>query len=373
MRRSCLEEKRLTCKSSLGRSMPADLTLFCFRHITYCLKLLQALISYNVKPILVFDGRNLCAKRGVEEERRKTRKEAKKKAKTLIAEGKTNEARTYLQRSIDITHEMALELIKECRKRDIDCIVAPYEADGQLAFLNLTGIAQYVITEDSDLILFGCDKILFKFNISGGVLVESDKLHLALGCRQEKFTFDKFRAMCILSGCDYLKSLPGIGLVKAKKFFMMTEETDLKRALGKIPSYLNLKVVVTEEYKENFLKAVATFKHMIVYDPRKRKLTRLTEVGEDMQDKSLLENAGEFFDNETAFQMALGNINPRTMKQLDDWHPAVNSSKKPSIWDCTEKKTAAVSKRVETLDELSQVKRVRAPQKDIDLDKTIHE
>lgn len=41
----------------------------------------------------------------------------------------------------------------------MDCIVAPYEADAQLAYLNKCGIAQLVITEDSDLVLFGCDRV----------------------------------------------------------------------------------------------------------------------------------------------------------------------------------------------------------------------
>ena len=31
------------------------------------------------------------------------------------------------------------------------------------------------------------------------------------------FTIDSFRHMCILSGCDYLASVPGIGLGKALK------------------------------------------------------------------------------------------------------------------------------------------------------------
>ena len=46
-----------------------------------------------------------------------------------------------------------------CRDKGVDCIVAPYEADAQLAYLNKTGIAQVIITEDSDLVLFGCNKV----------------------------------------------------------------------------------------------------------------------------------------------------------------------------------------------------------------------
>lgn len=83
--------------------------------------------------------------------------------------GQHPEARNLLRRSIDVTHEMALELIKQCQKLNIDCIVAPYEADAQLAYLNISGIADVVITEDSDLTLFGCKKVfyifLYDFNI----------------------------------------------------------------------------------------------------------------------------------------------------------------------------------------------------------------
>lgn len=43
----------------------------------------------------------------------------------------------------------------------VDCIVAPYEADAQLAYLNRAGYADLIITEDSDLLLFGCKQVGF--------------------------------------------------------------------------------------------------------------------------------------------------------------------------------------------------------------------
>lgn len=96
---------------------------------------------------------------------------------------------------------MALKVIQECRRRNVDCIVAPYEADAQMAYLNKIGIADYIITEDSDLVLFGTTKTIFKLDFSAqGLLVDSSKLYLGMGCSENKFTFDKFRIMCILSG-----------------------------------------------------------------------------------------------------------------------------------------------------------------------------
>lgn len=71
-------------------------------------------------------------------------------------------------------------------------------------------------------------QILFKMdNNGGGVLVENEKLCTAMNMPRDKFTFDKFMNMCILSGCDYLPSLHGIGLAKACKFFTVTSNPDI--------------------------------------------------------------------------------------------------------------------------------------------------
>lgn len=251
----------------------------------------------------------------------------------LMRKGNHSEARNYLRRCVDVTHEMALQLIKSCRAMNVDCVVAPYEADAQLAFLNKIGLADYVITEDSDLTLFGCQKILFKLDLAGYcTLVDASKLHLAMDIQNpERFTMDKFRLMCILSGCDYIDSLPGIGLAKACKFVKKTEETDIMKALDKIPAYLNMRqLTITEEYKINVLKAQATFLHMVVFDPRKRKQVRLNEIEELGTNAEYCCNAGVIIDDETALQLAVGNLNPFTMKKLDDWHP--DQRERVSFW-----------------------------------------
>lgn len=198
-------------------------------------------------------------------------------------------------------------------------------------------MAEYVVSEDSDLILFGAQKILFKLQIDGRcTLFESSKLPLALGVAEEKFDFDKFRRICILSGCDYLDSLPGIGLSKAKKFMLMTEETDMRRALQKIPAYLNMrKLDVNDEYVDGFLKAEATFKHMFVYDPVKREMLRLNPL-DDETDAADCSNAGELMEPKTALQIALGNMNPRKLEVCNNFdpdhvNPKIKNSEQ-SIW-----------------------------------------
>lgn len=66
--------------------------------------------------------------------------------------------------AIDVSPDVAYKLIEELKIRNIEFIVAPYEADAQLAYLNRVGIVDFIITEDSDLLAFGAKKILYKLD-----------------------------------------------------------------------------------------------------------------------------------------------------------------------------------------------------------------
>jgi exonuclease-1 len=45
---------------------------------------------------------------------------------------------------------------------NVPYVVAPYEADAQLAYLERIGLADAILTEDSDLLVYGCKMVLFK-------------------------------------------------------------------------------------------------------------------------------------------------------------------------------------------------------------------
>ena len=58
-------------------------------------------------------------------------------------------------------------LCQVLKTKNIECIVAPYEADAQLAYLNKIGHVDGVITEDSDLLAFGASCIFYKMDNMG--------------------------------------------------------------------------------------------------------------------------------------------------------------------------------------------------------------
>ncbi|XP_072401968.1 exonuclease 1 [Diabrotica undecimpunctata] len=302
-----------------------------YQHVVRYIKNYVEMLSKNgIKPVLVFDGKALPAKAGVNTKRSEKRKEYKQRSDELLALGDTVLSEKYLQRSISIKPELIAEVIKACHQINVDCIVAPYEADAQLAYLCNIGAVNIAITEDSDLMLFGCKSVIYKLDAKGnGVLIEAHKIHYCMGLQLEQYTFNKFLYMCILSGCDYLPSLPGIGLKKAEKFIKLTEETDPLKFLGKLARYLRItQLVVTDDYKENFMTAVATFKHQIVFDPFLKKLVHLTDpIG--VPDK-YLKNAGSFFDNKEALELAVGNISTADGTRLANWN--ITKCEIGSIW-----------------------------------------
>lgn len=54
---------------------------------------------------------------------------------------------------------ITIALLQVLKQEKVDYIVAPYEADAQMAFLSMNKLVDAVITEDSDLIPFGCSTV----------------------------------------------------------------------------------------------------------------------------------------------------------------------------------------------------------------------
>uniref|UniRef100_A0A3Q1G644 Exonuclease 1 n=1 Tax=Acanthochromis polyacanthus TaxID=80966 RepID=A0A3Q1G644_9TELE len=319
-----LHKGAFSCAEKLAKGEPTD------QYVWYCMKLVDMLLTFSVKPILVFDGRNLPSKQEVENTRRIRREANLQKGRQLLREGKLSEARDCFNRCVNITPAMAHNLIKVARARGVDCVVAPYEADAQLAYLTKCGLAQAVITEDSDLLAFGCKKVILKMDKQGNGL-EIDQSNLgrchSLG---NVFTEEKFRYMCILSGCDYLASLHGIGLGKACKLLRLAKEPDILKVIRKMGQYLKMSIVVPEQYIEGFIRANNTFLYQLAFDPVKRKVVPLNPYPEHI-DPATLSYAGLNLGDDKGLQMALGNLDINTMERIDDFNPdqPIQQQRKP--------------------------------------------
>jgi hypothetical protein len=118
------------------------------------------------------------------------------------------------------TPRSALSLVLQCvvqalRAESVSYVVAPYEADAQLAFLERRGLVDGIITEDSDLLVFGCRNVLFKMDSDGKcceIRRETIGFGTGAGGRGGEFRFDgwgdrEFRHMAVSSViCSFIAS-----------------------------------------------------------------------------------------------------------------------------------------------------------------------
>ncbi|VIO91030.1 XPG I-region family protein [Brugia malayi] len=319
---SCLLHRGLIgCADKVAQGCETDF------YIRYVLKYVKALLAIGCHVILVFDGQMLPAKKETNNSRREKRDFHKQRGDLLMSEGRASEAYNCFKRSATLTPKVIENAIQAFRHLNmVDVIVAPYESDAQLTFLTKTKMAQAVVTEDSDLIAFGCEKIIFKMDPNGSCVIFDQSLLPKCLCRAlaENFDFDKFRRICILSGCDYLQAgLPGVGLNKAAAFFAKTNGRNLYQVLPRLPRYLNKNSLkVTKQFIDDFIRAENTFLYQIVFDPVEKRQRPLNEYPLNQQSNeddrefhsssqesdNYFSYAGSIQSPEIATSFALGNI-----------------------------------------------------------------
>ena len=85
---------------------------FSPRYVDYAMHRVRLLRHYGIKPHIVFDGGLLPAKKGTESERKQKREENLARGNALAAQGKHSQAREFYLKAIDVTPQMAFQLIK---------------------------------------------------------------------------------------------------------------------------------------------------------------------------------------------------------------------------------------------------------------------
>ncbi|KAL4988266.1 hypothetical protein BDW68DRAFT_159376 [Aspergillus falconensis] len=282
------------------------------KHIDFVLSRVRMLLYFGVKPYLVFDGDNLPSKSGTELDRQQRRHESKALGMELYRKGRTAEAYQELQKAVDVTPLMARHLIEELKKLDIQYVVAPYEADAQLVYLEKHGIIDGIISEDSDLLVFGAKRLLSKLD-QHGELIEINRADIT-ACREVSFvgwTDADFRRMCILSGCDYLPNIARVGLKTAYR--SIRKYKNVEKALRMLQ--FEGPYHVPADYLQSFMQAELTFLYQRVFCPKAGKLVPLTSPENDVN-LDELPFIGADMDPETAVGVANGDLDPTSKEPL---------------------------------------------------------
>ncbi|KAK6592524.1 Exodeoxyribonuclease 1 [Botrytis cinerea] len=194
-----LHRGTVSCAMDLAMGKPTR------KYVEYCMHRVRMLLHFGVTPYLIFDGDYLPSKAATEKDREKRRKDSKRLGQELLNAGKTSQAYLEFQKAVDVTPEMARHVIDELKEMGVQYVVAPYEADAQMVYLERKGVIDGILSEDSDLLVFGAKCLLTKLDQYGNC-IEVNKADFC-ACKDVNLTGwsdAEFRRMAILSGCDYL-------------------------------------------------------------------------------------------------------------------------------------------------------------------------
>ena len=150
-----------SCAYELGRGDPT------LNFLQFPLKMLQLLKQCGIRPICVFDGFHLQAKHDTEKDRFDSKLKNRLAAQDADSRGDVEAARKFYSRCLVLRQRMVDLFMDVLKEIEVEFVVAPYEADAQMAYMVKQGIAEFAISEDSDLIAYGCPKIMMKLDFYG--------------------------------------------------------------------------------------------------------------------------------------------------------------------------------------------------------------
>lgn len=269
-----------SCSYELGKGEPT------LQFLGFPIKMLRLLKNKEVKPICVFDGFHLKAKQGAENERLQDKLKNRIMAEDADEKGDIDLARKHYARSLVLRGRMIdlfMDILKEI---EVEFLVAPYEADAQMAYMVKEGIADFAISEDSDLIAYGCPKMLMKLDFFGAAKAYSLEDFKSTKAHDTEKSFRQLQALskeefvyaCIMAGCEYLGNIERIGLKVALKHF--EREKSFKKVMEFLRANKTTKDKVPAGYELLAERVSKLFVYQTVYDPRAISLTQLSSIAD---------------------------------------------------------------------------------------------
>jgi hypothetical protein len=174
--------------------------------------LISVLLSFNITPIFVFDGKPPPEKQDILKQRRLAKKEAEYKYKLiqikLLAMQACEEDKTELLMEMEQLRQQFIRIMDSDIQKVKELITAygvsyydaPGEADEICAYMVKTGIAWGCLSDDMDMFLYGCPIVLRNISLihKTVLLYDTTQILQDLG-----ITESLFRGTVVLAGTDY--------------------------------------------------------------------------------------------------------------------------------------------------------------------------
>lgn len=270
-----------SCAMELATDQPTT------KYLQFFIKRLTMLRStFNITPYLVFDGDSINVKKETDSKRREKRQENKERGLKLWHMGDKKRSLEYFQKCVAITPEMAKCVIEYCKVQKVQYIVAPFEADAQMVYLENHGFAHGIISEDSDLLIFGCRRLITKLNDYGECIeiCSDDFNHLPSKFPLCQLNREEIRMMVCLSGCDYTSGIPQVGLLTAMK--LVKKFRNMDKILLSIQREGKLKI--PQDFTQEYQLANFAFQFQRVFCPKSQRIVTLNVIPETLYNNKLV-------------------------------------------------------------------------------------
>lgn len=295
---NCIKKKYLK-DSFAGKKIAIDTSLYIFKYkavfgerwINSFISLFTLFDKYKIKSIIVFDNPKKTSLKKVEIEKRgDTRKklleriseleksislynekgEVSEILKTVTDKSKSEKLTRLLSFSdkkeekeethinidmciyeleklksqiINITPSDISKLKELCDCFGVDYVTSESEAEASCVYLSKIGVVDSVLSEDTDVLAYGCKSYISKLNISEEYVMEINYDEML---EELKMKGESFLDMCILLGCDFNKNIKGVGPETSYKLISKLGSVSELEKLGKYDiSCLNYKELIS--------------------------------------------------------------------------------------------------------------------------------
>jgi len=208
-----------------GKIFAIDVSIFLYKfryvsninklqnwHITGFINRILYYFNNNITPVFVFDGVPPPEKILTLQKRKNTKEKIIGKIELLkdyqntnkdVSEAEKNEIEKEIEKLstqvIHVTKKHVNDIKRLFDILNLKYFVAPDEAEKYCTFLYKHGIVDYIVSDDTDVLTFGGEKIL-RTSIKNNIIEYDYKILLD----KLKYDHKKFVDFCILAGCDYL-------------------------------------------------------------------------------------------------------------------------------------------------------------------------
>jgi len=201
-----------------NRVIAIDASIFIYRFlgehdglIPQMYTMIVTLLSCKIIPIFIFDGKTPIEKRPLVNKRRTEKQEAAKKYNELLTQSSTDNIKKEMEelrrKSLKLTYEDLDNTKLLLDAFGISYIRAAGEADALCAYLVKREIAWASLSDDMDMFLYGCTRVLRHFNLYDQtcIIYQTPVILNEIGIEEKDFL-----EAVVINGTDYNEGIENI-------------------------------------------------------------------------------------------------------------------------------------------------------------------